>query len=153
MIAADGHGRTQLAFADEVVHRLAHLGAFAVAKPADARRQALEREPSTGETEPAGEYFVVREELKRQFIGPGDVFGVATERHPAKGALAGAEERTYVLRHEARDVKRIGTTRVKGEPTDVVPVVECDRTRALQGEHRVHVHDHGCGRTPHILGS
>jgi hypothetical protein len=44
VVAADHDRRLELALAHEVVHREAELRAFAEAEPADARREALERD-------------------------------------------------------------------------------------------------------------
>ncbi len=63
MIPADHHGRRHRPGADELVDREARLGPVAVAEPADAGRQALERDPLRCELEPALEERVVGEQL------------------------------------------------------------------------------------------
>src|ERR1051325_4090813 len=147
VVAADGDGRLQVSALDQLVHRLAHLRALAVAEPAYARGQALELHAVARETHPAFERLVFGEELEREVVRAAYVFGVAGESHPAERPLALAEERAYVLRHEARYVERVLNPRVERLLAYVVPVVEGDRARALEGEHRLDVARHRLRRT------
>ena len=87
----------------EVVDRFAHLGALAVAEPADARGQSLECETAAGKAHPAGEDFVFREELKRQFIGTIDVLRIAGERDPAERALRRCRRADECTRARSRE--------------------------------------------------
>src|ERR1700722_10053335 len=117
-----------------MIDGFAHLGALAVAQPADARGQPLKCKAATCKSHPASEDFVVGKKLERQFVGDGDVFGIAGERDPSEGTLAGAEERANVFGHEAGDEESVGASSVKGEAADVIAVVKGDRAGALQCE-------------------
>src|SRR5437016_744934 len=74
----------------------------AVARPADARRQALEAHVGAGQRQPAHEVLVVGEGLHQRAIGHRDVLGLAGERDPAEGSLPLAEQRADERGHEAR---------------------------------------------------
>src|SRR5438270_4896595 len=62
MVASDHDRRGELPPADELVDARAEFGALAVAEPADACRQSLERHTLAGEADPSRKRFVVREE-------------------------------------------------------------------------------------------
>ena len=83
--------------------------ALAVAEPADARRQPLERDALAREVDPADQRLVVPEHLERGVVGDADVFGIARERDPAERSLAFAEQRPDVLGHEAGNLERVAT--------------------------------------------
>ncbi len=58
-------------------------------------------------------------------VGAADVLGIARQRHPAERALAAAEQRPDVGRHEARESRRRRATPcVERDLADVVAVVE-----------------------------
>ena len=113
---------------DQLVEREAGLRPLAVAEPADARRQPLERHPLLRHADPAAQRRVVGEELQHGLVGAPDVRRVARQRGPAERALALAEERPDERGHEAREVegvrRRPGLLRLGPQ---VVAVVEGDR--------------------------
>src|SRR6478672_13568900 len=107
MIAADGDRRLQIAPLDEFIDRFAHLGAFAISQPADARRQTLELHAVARQSQPAIQSLVVREKLQRQVVGFLYVRRVARQRYPAKRTLALTKKRANVFGHETWNFKRI----------------------------------------------
>src|SRR6516225_7664015 len=71
--APDDDRRADLAALHGIVEREARSRALAVAEPADARRQALERDALARHADPARERSVAREELEDDAIGDRDV--------------------------------------------------------------------------------
>ena len=70
------------------------------------------------------------------------VVRVTREHHPPERSLAFAEQRADVLGHESRNLECVGDAGVTGLGTDVVAVVEGDRSATLEREHRLHMgHD------------
>ena len=102
MIAADHHRGRDAAAADELVDREARFGAVAVAQPADARRQALERDLVGCHLEPPLQERVVGEQALQLAIDRRDVGGVAGKHRPPERTDAAAEERPNIGRDEAR---------------------------------------------------
>src|SRR5271170_6153523 len=151
MIAPDDDGCGYFAVAHQFVHGYTELCALAVSEPADARGQALEMDPFLREFDPAAQAAVFGEEIEDQFVGAVNVFGIAGERDPAKRPLAYAEERADVLGHETGDSEGVFYAGKFGLGSQVVAVVECDRTAPLQLEHRVDVLAHGFHRTTCVL--
>ena len=144
VVAADHDGGLQLAARDHRVEGQAGAVALAQADPADARRQALEGDALAGHVEPAVQMSVVRhirrEQLLHLRIGLADVFRVAAQRDPAKRALATAEQRANVGRHEAGEVERVLDASVERHLADVVAVVHRRNAQRLEAEQRLHVH-------------
>ena len=118
------------------------LVALAVAEPADARGQALERDLLLRLRDPAVERLVVGEELEHGPVGRGDVGGVAGERDPAERALALAEERADVGGHEAGELPRPRVAAELGLGADRVAVVEDLGARVHEAHHRLDVARH-----------
>ena len=128
---------------DQLVEAHAGPGALAVAQPADARRQALERHALLGHADPARERLVLREELEHGLVGALDVRRITGQRHPAERALALAEQRPDEGGHEAREVEGVGDAGGLRLGADVVAVVEGDGAGRLEREHGPHVVGHG----------
>ena len=102
MIAPDDDRRRYPPVAHELVDSEAGLGAVPVAEPADARREALERDAIRRQLEPALQEEVVREELEQRPVDRCDVVRIPRERGPAERADAAAEERPDIGRDKAR---------------------------------------------------
>ena len=62
-------GAFTLPVAHQLVEHQPRLGALAVAEPADARRQALERDALARQADPALQRRVVREQLEDRLVG------------------------------------------------------------------------------------
>src|ERR1051325_9564222 len=105
MIAADRDRRFQIAAADEFIDRLAHLCAFAVAEPTDARRQTLKLHSIARQPPPTIQPLIVRIKFERDTLILAYVFGFPGERDPTKRTFAFAEEWANVFRHEAGNFK------------------------------------------------
>jgi hypothetical protein len=114
----------------------------AVAEPADARGQALERDALLGHVEPVVEVRIVRHDLLHARVRDRDVLGITAERDPAEGPLSFAEEGPHVRRHEAGDVERALDAHVLGVSADVVAVVAAERAALDHREHRAHLLGH-----------
>ena len=139
--------------AHEVVERQARLVALAVAEPADPGRQALERDALLGAADPLVQLLVVGEEVEHGAVGGGDVLGVAGERGPAERALALAEQRADVGRHEAGEVEGALAAALAGLVADRVAVVEDLGAGVHEVDHRLHVLGHrGAGPVGELLG-
>ncbi len=93
VVPPDDDRRGQLPGAHHLVDPQPRLRPLAVAQPADAGRQALERDLLLGQAQPSVERRVLREELGQGRIGLQDVVRVARKRRPAERALPLAEER------------------------------------------------------------
>src|SRR6185437_9374805 len=124
VVAADHDGRLELAARDHVVEGLPDARAIAHADPADARGKPLEADAAARHVEPVVEMRVVGDELLHLRVGLVDVLRVAGERDPAERAVALAEERAHVRRHEAREVERVRDALVLRHLADVVAVVD-----------------------------
>src|SRR5206468_12170037 len=130
--ASDDDGRADLAAGHQVVDTLAELSALAVAEPAHARGQSLERHALAREAYPPRESSVLGKELEHELVGAPDVGFISGERDPAERTASLGEERADVRRHESRIAERIRVPRGAGFAPQVVPVVESDR--APRGE-------------------
>ena len=98
--------------------------ALAEADPADARRQALERDALARHVEPVVQVRVVGDQLLHLGVGAVDVLRIARERRPAERADAAAEQRADIGRHEAREIEGVLHALVLRHLADVVAVVE-----------------------------
>ena len=116
--------------------------AFAVAEPADPRRQALEGDPLAGHLDPPVQTLVVGELVEHRLVGRGDVGWIAGQRHPAERALALAEQRTDVRGEEARIVERPVEAAELGLGAQAVAVVEDLAALVHEADHRPAVHGH-----------
>src|SRR5271170_5325124 len=151
MIASNDDGRRYFAIADQFVHGDAELSSLAVSEPADARWQTLKMDALLRELDPAAEVGVFWEQIEDQFVCAVNVFGVARERHPAEWSFAFAKEGANVLGNEAGNDKSVFYAGEFGLRSQIVAVVEGDRTAPLQLEHRFDVPTHGFHRTPCVL--
>ena len=142
VVAADHDGRLDLAFLDELVEQQAGLGAFAVAEPADAGREALELDPLGGGVEPAVQVLVLREEFLDGLVRDGDVLGVTGEGNPAERAEALAEQRADVGRDEAGEFEGAVIAALAGLVADGVAVVEDLGAGVLELDHGLDVPGH-----------
>src|SRR5690348_570762 len=97
MIASDRDRRFEIATLDEVVDSFAHLRAFAVAEPADARGQSLEVNAIPSETQPAIQRLVIGKHLEREIVRLTNVLSITRQRNPAKRSFAFAEQRSDVF--------------------------------------------------------
>src|SRR5205809_450097 len=79
---------------------------LAVPEPADARRKALERDPTRSEGQPADQRRVVREELEEHPVDGGDVARIARECGPPERPDTAAEQRPNIGRDKARVCER-----------------------------------------------
>src|SRR5713101_546132 len=104
MVAPDHDGRLQFALGHQGIKRQAKLVPFAVAEPADARRQALKFHSLLRQLDPASEMLILRKHLQHQLICPRDIRSLARERRPAERAFAFAKERPNVRWHKSREV-------------------------------------------------
>src|SRR3954469_19740325 len=91
MVAADDNRCGDLARGNHLVEAQPESRALAVAKPADAGRQSLERDLLASRLDPAAQALIVPEHLEHGTIGGGDVGRVARERRPAEWAAPPAE--------------------------------------------------------------
>ena len=139
MVAADDDGRSDLAAADEVVDRLAELRTLAVAQPAHASGEPLERNPLLGEADPTYERLVVREELPHEPVRAPDVCRLARQRDPAERPAPFGEERADVLGNESRIAEGIGEAGLLRLAAQVVAVVDGDRAVTLELDDRLAV--------------
>ena len=124
MIAADHDRRADLPIADHLVEREAEPVALAEANPADARGQALERDPLPRQVEPAVQVGIVGDELLHPDIGAINVLGIARQRDPAERADAATEERPDVGGDKARQIERVLDPGVERLLADVVAIIE-----------------------------
>ena len=132
-------GAVMRAVGDHLVEAQPGDVALAVAEPADARGQALERDLVLRLGDPAVERLVVGEELEHGLVGGGDVGGVAGERRPAERALALAEERADVGGHEAGELPGPRVAAELGLGADRVAVVEDLGAGVHEADHRLDV--------------
>ncbi|MNS66587.1 hypothetical protein D3C72_998070 [compost metagenome] len=92
------------------------------------------------------EVLVLGEQLLHLGVGLVDILRVARQRHPAERALAAAEQRADIGRHEAREIERVLHALVESHLADVVAVVQRRHAHLLEGQHRLHMLDDGRAR-------
>ena len=137
---------------DQVVERQPGLVALAVAEPADPGRQPLERDPLLRAAHPLLQPVVVGEQVHHGLVGGGDVLRVARQRRPAERALALAEQRPDVGRHEAGELEGPLVAALPGLVADRVAVVEDLGAGVLELDHRLDVLGHrGAGPVGELL--
>ncbi len=146
MIAADHDRRLQLAVTHHFVEGKAEAVTLAEAYPADARRQALERDPFARHVEPVMQVVVIGDEFLHLGIGLVDVLRIARQRAPAERTDALAEQRTDIGRHEAGEGEGILEALVQGDLADVVAVIEGRNAPVPEGDHGFHMFAHGGAR-------
>src|SRR3979411_1791714 len=100
MIATDGDGRFEIAAPHEFVYRFAHLRAFAVTQPADARRQSLKLNTVARETKPAIQSPIVGAKFKGEIVSLVNIRRVTRQRDPTKRTFAFAKKRPDILGYE-----------------------------------------------------
>src|SRR6185503_4121352 len=142
MIAADDNRRANTLRAYELVDLESESCTRTVAKPADARRQSLERDALARHMYPATECGIIRKHVERCLIGYVNVFWITRKGCPAERPLAFAEQRPHIFRHEAGNVKRVFHAALLRLCANVVAVVEGHRTARFHREHRFHVSCH-----------
>ncbi len=149
MIAADDDGGFQLAARrHHVVEH--HAGAVAVAEPdpADARRQALERDALARHVEPAMQVPVLGEQPLHRRVGLVDVFRIAGRRRVRPSGTAPRRGRTAGGYRRARSPGN--RTRLRrphpGDLADVVAVVEGRDALLGEVQHRAHMPGDGFAR-------
>ena len=135
VVTPDDDGCCQLPRTHHLVDAEPGASALPVAEPADAGRQALERDLLLGQAKPSVQADVGWEELHQGGIGLEDVSWLAGQGRPPEWPFPLAEEWSDEGRHESGEVEGIRHTRLLGLCADVVAVVEDDRTGALEGEH------------------
>ena len=86
--------------------------------------------------------FIVGEFLLDDFISDGDILRVAGERRPAKGAFAFAEEGADIGRNKTGEVEGVFQTMFLCLATQVVAVIEHNRSGLLQINHRLAMLNH-----------
>ena len=109
----------------------------AEADPADARRQALERNAIARHVEPVVQMRVARRQLAHLGVGAVDVLGIAGQRDPAERADAAAEQRADIGRHEAGKGEGVLEAFLARHLADVVAVVERRHAGVPEGDHRL----------------
>src|SRR2546426_3301346 len=107
MTAPDPNGSRGLGFAHQLVEGQRRFVAFAVAQPADTRRQPLEMYFLAGQRDPTFQRRILREEFENSLVGAIDIFGIPCERYPAKGAFATAKEWANIGRDESRKIQGV----------------------------------------------
>ena len=153
MVAADDDRGLDRTGAHEVVERQPGLVALTLAEPADPRRQALEGDALLRAADPLVQAVVVGEQVEHGLVGDGDVLGVTREGGPAERALALAEQRPDVGRHEAGELERPLVAALTGLVTDRVAVVEDLGAGVLELDHRLDLLGHrGPGAIGELLG-
>ena len=151
VIATDHDRRAELSGADHLVEPQAESVTLAVAEPADAGREPLERDPLTRHADPAVERLVVGELLDHRPVGGGDVGRVSRQGDPTEGALAFAEQRADVRRQEARVVERPVEPAELGFGAEAVAVVEHLGALVEEAHHRPAVGGHALAAAPDQL--
>src|SRR5262245_13121468 len=111
MIAANDNGRFQLTLPNQLIETQAELRAFAIAQPADARRQTLKRHFLSDQTDPARQGLVLWKGFKDRLISAVDVFEVSRKCNPSKRTASLAEQGPDVFGNEAGNVEGILHTR------------------------------------------
>src|SRR5215469_15522765 len=142
MIATDYNRRFDFAALHQFVYSDAKLSAFAVAEPANTRRQSLKMNSLFRELHPARQNRVFRKEFERQNVGARDVLRISTQSNPAERTFPLAKKRADVLRNEPGDIVSVLDTGFFCLRTDVIAIIEGDRTAFLQFQHRADVLSH-----------
>ena len=146
MIASDHDGRFEFSFFHPIVDGQPELGTFAVAQPADARRQPLKLDSFAGEIDPAPQNAILGKQLQHQLIGHGNIGGFPGQRHPAKRPAARAEQRADIGGHKSRNVIGGFYSTPESKGPDIVAVVKRHRAHLLQAQHGLDVPRHGIER-------
>ncbi|MBV6467860.1 MAG: hypothetical protein PGMFKBFP_03233 [Anaerolineales bacterium] len=142
MVAPDHDGGFHFSRRDQLIEFQSRLHALAVAEPANARGQSLERDFLTRHLQPAMQVRVLGEQFHDGFVGGVDVFLLARKRHPAERSLALAEQRADIRGDKTWELERVGHAVVVRLLAQVVAVVEHFRARALESQHRFDVPRH-----------
>ena len=144
VIAADHDGRLQLAGLDHLVECQSGTVALAQAHPADARGQALERDPAARQVEPAMQVLVVRKQRLHLAVCLVDVLRITGQRDPAERTHATAEQRPDAGGDESRKREGVHHALFEGDLADVVAVVERGHAHLVELQHRLDVPGDGC---------
>ncbi len=135
-------GRFDFAGLHEMIDALAELGAFTIAEPADACRQALESYFLARQMDPAVQNLVVGEQFQNEIIGDARCLRISGQGRPSEGPSAFAEHRPNIGRNESREVVRILHAAFESHRPDVVAVVEGDGAALLHIQHGLNVNGH-----------
>ena len=124
MVPANYDWRFQLAVGHQIVQSQAEFCPFAIAQPADARRQSLKLYFFLRHLYPAFEVIVFREHFQNQAIGASNVRSLAGKRGPAERAFAFAKKRTNISWNKTREVVGVLQARFGSVVADIVSVVK-----------------------------
>src|SRR5579883_2901937 len=147
MVAPNDNRCRNLTLADKLIDRHTKFCPLPVAKPADARRQALEADALLREFNPAVQTCIFREQFKNKPVCADNVLRVTGECDPAKWAFSLAEKWTNVFGHKSRNFIGIFYTCDPGLGTQVVAVIKGNCTSPFQFQHRLYMLGHGAHRT------
>ena len=101
-----------------------------------------------GHPDPPGQPLVLREKVENRVVGGRDIGRVAGQRSPPERALALAEQRPDVRRHEAGERERPAVPGQLGLAADRVAVVEHLGARVGEPDHRLDVRGHRLAGPP-----
>src|SRR6185369_10692649 len=103
------------------------------------RGQSLKMNAVARQTQPAIQRAIIGKHLEREIVSLANVLGIAGQRHPTKRTLALAEQRANVFRDEAGYLERVFATSIERLLANVVAVIESNRARTFQRQHRFDV--------------
>src|SRR5690606_27180158 len=143
MIATDHDRRRELPGANHLVEGEPRPVTLAEPEPADARRQALERDSLARHVQPAMHVRMAREQLLDLGVRLVDVLRIAGQGDPAERSFAQAEQRPDVRWHETRKGKCVLHALIEVDLADVVAIVDYGNAHLLEFEHRSYMHRAG----------
>jgi len=135
VISADHDRGAQLAIGNHFIESEPEAVTVAQPDPADAGRQALEGDPVARHIEPPVQVGIIGQQLLDLLVCLVDVFRITREGDPAERADAPAEQRADVGGHETREIKGVFETRIEGDLSDIVAIVECGDARVPEVQH------------------
>src|SRR5438045_9736185 len=114
MVAADHDGSLGLSCFSKMVDVFAESRAFAVAQPADSRRQTLKPDLLACEMNPSVEDFVFGKKLQHEVIRKRNVARVARQRGPAEWSAPFGKHRPDIGGTETGEVLGIRYAALRG---------------------------------------
>src|SRR5690625_5075477 len=151
MVSTDREGCAHLTARYEIVERDPEPRPLALAEPADPGREPLEGNPLLRHRDPAPEVLILGEEFEDEFIGPVDILRITREGDPPEGALTLRKEGSDIGRNEAGEGEGILEAGIEGLATEVVAIVEGDRSPPPHLDHGLTVDPHRLLRATDII--
>ena len=142
MVTADNDRGFQFATCNHFVELQTRSVAVTKSNPADARRQALKRNPLPCHVQPVVEMGVVWKQLLHRLIGPVYILWITRQCAPPERTDPLAEQRPDIGRNKPRKCKGVIQPFFEGDLANIIAIIQRRHTVVPEINHRLHMRLH-----------